>query len=107
MICRDIRNHNSRELTVIRKVLGDLGALRESIVREFNVDAKHVVVKVQHACPLQTHRCNDESMQIQRLRTWSLTRPCRVCVCVCACVRAPYSAGWESRGERPAQSRDI
>ena len=44
---RDIRNHNSRELTVIRKVLGDLNALRESIVRDFNVEAKHVVVKVR------------------------------------------------------------
>ena len=31
---------------MIRKVLGDLNALRESIVREFNVEAKHVVVKV-------------------------------------------------------------
>jgi large subunit ribosomal protein L49 len=44
-VYRDIRNHNSRELTIIRKVLGDLNALRESLVREFNVDAKHVFVK--------------------------------------------------------------
>jgi len=42
----DIRNHNSRELTIIRKVLGDLHALRESIVRDFDVSEKHVVVKV-------------------------------------------------------------
>lgn len=44
-VYRDIRNHNTRELTVIRKVLGDLEALRASIVRDFDVDAKHVFVK--------------------------------------------------------------
>jgi len=42
----DIRNYNTRELTIIRKVLGDLHALRESIVRDFDVSEKHVVVKV-------------------------------------------------------------
>ena len=45
-VYRDIRNHNSRELTVIRKVLGDANALRENIIRDFNVDEKHVWTKV-------------------------------------------------------------
>ena len=36
-VYRDIRNANSREITVIRKVLGDLHALRATIVSEFQV----------------------------------------------------------------------
>ena len=46
-VYRDIRNHNTRELTVIRKVLGDLEALRTSIVRDFDVDPKHVFVRMR------------------------------------------------------------
>jgi len=38
-------NANTRELTLIRNVLGDLEALRQSIIAEFGVDAKRVWVK--------------------------------------------------------------
>ncbi len=34
-----------RELTIIRKILGDLNAVREDIIRDFNVSDAHVWVK--------------------------------------------------------------
>mmetsp|Transcript_2803 Transcript_2803/g.7158 ORF Transcript_2803/g.7158 Transcript_2803/m.7158 type:complete len:124 (-) Transcript_2803:63-434(-) len=44
-VYRDIRNHNTRELTIIRKVHGDLESLRLQIIREFDVLPKDVWVK--------------------------------------------------------------
>ena len=45
-VYRDIRNANSREITVIRKVLGDLHALRATIVSEFQVIPRNIVSQV-------------------------------------------------------------
>ncbi|EKX54061.1 hypothetical protein GUITHDRAFT_100311 [Guillardia theta CCMP2712] len=42
----DIRNYNSRKLTIIRKILGDPEKLRESILREFDVSVNDVAVRV-------------------------------------------------------------
>jgi len=44
-VYREIRNANTRELTVIRKVLGSLEALRQSIIEDFEVDPKRVWIK--------------------------------------------------------------